>query len=145
MIQFNSISSSSPSVAQEANVQKEAQENSLAESSKNLLKHIPGEASGFYLIAAGAFEEPGVIALGVLFSLSMIILVLVRKIANASKWIYATTVGAFIIWMFVIDGGFLAELVKIKFPMFEVGPWGLIVAMFYSIVVTLAANAGKIR
>ncbi len=113
----------------------------VSEISKNLLKHIPGEASGFYLIAAGSFQDPGIGTLGALFAMSLFIVLLVRILAKASIGIIATTVGAFLIWMLVIDNGFLAQVLPDVLP----DPWGLILALFYSIVITALASAGKLR
>ena len=112
----------------------------LVETSKNLLKHIPGEASGFYLISAGAFPDPGSVTLGILAVMALAILVLVRLLAKASSGILLSSVVAFLLWMLVIDNGFLA----VAFPGLLPDPWGLILASFYSIVITVLATAGKI-
>ena len=110
------------------------------EVAKNLLKHIPGEASGFYLIGAGAFENPGPMTLGALFAMALGLLLLIRFLAKASRGITVSTVIAFLLWMFIIDNGFLATL----FPVLP-DPWGLILAGFYSTVITILASAGKIK
>ena len=108
------------------------------EISKNLMKHMPGEATGFYLVAASFFEAPGAVALGVLFVMALALLILVRVLAEASVWIIVSSVIAFLIWMLVIENGFLAEVLPVP------APWGAILAMFYSAVVTLLASKGII-
>ena len=113
----------------------------VAETSKNLLKHIPGEATGFYLISVAAFEKPSDWTLAALFLMSLIILLLVRVLAKASLAVIITTVLAFLLWMFVIDNGFLAQM----FPNALPDPWGMILASFYSVVVTLLAGAGYLK
>ena len=127
--------------AREAGGPEQREGGLLAETSKNLLKHIPGEASGFYLISAGAFDDPSSTTLGILAAMSLAILILVRVLAKASRGILVTSVLAFFLWMLVIDNGFLAE----AFPDLLQDPWGLILASFYSVVVTLLASAGKIK
>jgi hypothetical protein len=113
----------------------------LEESALNLLKHIPGEASGFYLLAAGAFEKPSVTTLGILFALALVILLVVRLSAKASIAITLTTLGAFVIWMFAIDQGFF----QAAFPSLLPAPMGLVLAAFYSTIITTLAGAGKIK
>lgn len=113
----------------------------LEESALNLLKHIPGEASGFYLLAAGAFEKPSVTTLGILFVLALVILFVVRFAAKASVAVILTSLGAFAIWMFAIDQGFFQAV----FPSLLPAPMGLVLAAFYSTIVTTLAGAGKIK
>ncbi|RMG63202.1 MAG: hypothetical protein D6715_11530 [Calditrichaeota bacterium] len=113
----------------------------LVESAQNLLKHIPGEASGFYLMAVDSFDNPSLGTLAVLFILGFILLVAVRWAAGASRWIMATTIGAYLIWMLVLDKGFLHA----AFPNLLPDPMGLIVAVFYSTLIATLAGAGKIR
>jgi len=113
----------------------------LLETSQNLLKHIPGEASGFYLMAADAFTDPKVGTLGFLFVLALILLILVRWLAGASRGIMIATCFAFLLWMFVLEKGFLHA----AFPNLVPAPMGLILAVFYSTAVTALASAGKIR
>ncbi len=113
----------------------------LVETSQNLLKHIPGEASGFYLMAVDAVAKPRLATVGLIFVLSLVLLVVVRWLTNASKGIMFTTILAFLIWMLVLKNGFLYLLLPNLLP----DPLGLIVAVFYSTLVTLLASAGKIR
>ena len=114
----------------------------LAKTAQNILAHIPGEASGFYLMAVDAFEtRPGKGTLAVISILSFAILLLVRWVAKASWAVMLTSIGAFVIWMLVLDQGFLHAV----FPDLLPGPLGLIVAVFYSLVITTLANAGKIK
>jgi hypothetical protein len=113
----------------------------LLEASQNLLKHIPGEASGFYLLAAESIDQPSVGTLGLIFVLAFVLLVTVRWLARASRGIMITTVIAFLLWMFILDKGFL----YVAFPKLIPTPLGLILALFYSILITLLASAGKIR
>ncbi len=145
-MQFNSFDDvrkrqSSASDAREGETSTQEDPGLLAETSKNLLKHIPGEASGFYLISAGAFADPGPVTLGGLAALSLAILILVRVMAKASRGVMITSILAFLLWMLVIDNGFLAA----AFPGVPPDPWGLILASFYSVVVTTLAGAGKIK
>lgn len=113
----------------------------IVEVSENLLKHIPGEASGFYLLAVDSIKNPSLVNLGVIFTLAFVLLVVVRWLAKASLGIMITTVVAFVIWMFIFDKGFL----HVIWPNLLPAPMGLIVAVFYSMLVTLLASAGKIR
>ena len=113
----------------------------LLESAQNLLKHIPGEASGFCLMAADSFEKPKFGILVLICFLSLILLVVVRWLAGASRWIMLTTLGAFVLWMFVLDKGVL----HVAFPNLLPDPIGLILAVFYSTLITLLASYGKIQ
>jgi hypothetical protein len=113
----------------------------FVEASQNLLKHIPGEASGFYLLAVDSIKDPSFGNLGVIFSLSFVLLVVVRWLAKASSGIMITTILAFFLWMLIFDKGFLHAV----WPNLLPAPMGLIVAVFYSMLVTLLASAGKIR
>lgn len=113
----------------------------LVEGSKNLLKHIPGEASGFYLIAVDSIHDPGLGTLTLIFVLAFVLLVVVRWLAGASRGIMVTTIIAFALWMFILDKG----LLHVAFPSFLPDPLGLIVAVFYSTLITILASAGRIR
>jgi hypothetical protein len=113
----------------------------LVDVSQNLLKHVPGEASGFYLLAVSALAAPSLRDLGLIFALSLVLLIVVRWLAQASWGIMLTTIGAFVLWMLIFDKGFL----HVAFPDLLPGPLGLIVALFYSTLITLLASAGKIR
>src|SRR5437016_1928697 len=64
------------------NLPKGAQ--ALAETSQNLLKHIPGEASGFYLLAVDSIDKPNLRTLGLIFGLALVLLIVVRLVAKAS-------------------------------------------------------------
>ncbi|MDO8546031.1 MAG: hypothetical protein Q7R68_01595 [Nitrospirales bacterium] len=113
----------------------------LVEASNNLLKHIPGEASGFYLLAVDSIKEPSLGNLGLIFALAFVLLVVVRWLAKASAAIMITTILAFALWMLIFDKGFLHVILPSLLP----APMGLIVAVFYSMLITLLASAGKIR
>jgi hypothetical protein len=113
----------------------------LLEVSQNLLKHIPGEASGFYLLAADSFVQPSVGLLGLFFGLALVLLLLVRILAKASVAIIVTTLLAFLLWMGILDKGFFHVL----WPNLLPSPLGLIIALFYSIVITTLASAGIIK
>jgi hypothetical protein len=115
---------------------------------QNLLAHIPAEASGFYLMAIGlitkqqygASLEPNHGQALLLGGMALVILVLVRWLAHASVAVHVTTIGAFAIWMSVIENGFL-HLNGIAMP----SGLGFVFALFYSTVITLLANAGKLK
>lgn len=117
------------------------EQDALQKSAQNLLAHIPGEASGLYLMAVEAIDKPTIPTLTFVFVLALIILVLVRWSAKASSAIMVTSIIAFLIWMLVLDKGLLHAL----FPKLLPNPLGLILAVFYSTVITMLANAGKIR
>jgi hypothetical protein len=108
---------------------------------ENLLMHIPGEASGFYLMSVGLFTEPSAGALWLIFAMALILLVVVRLLAKASLWVMLTTLGAFIIWMFVLDQGIFHVLMPNLLP----DPLGFVVALFYSAMITLLASKGIIK
>jgi len=121
-------------------IQEPTGQEALKKSAQNLLAHIPGEASGFYLMAVGAFNKPSVSTLVVVSLLAFILLVLVRWVAKASRGVMIASVLAFVIWMFVLDNG----LFHVLFPDLLPTPLGLIIAVFYSAAVTTLANAGKL-
>lgn len=108
---------------------------------ENLLMHIPGEASGFYLMSVGLFAEPSAGALWLIFVMALILLLVVRILAKASLWVTLTTLGAFIIWMFVLDQGIFHLLMPNLLP----DPLGFVVALFYSAMITLLASKGIIQ
>jgi hypothetical protein len=109
--------------------------------SENLLKHIPGEASGFYLLAVSSLTQPTLSNLGLIFFLSLVLLLVVRWLAAAGWGMMLTSLGAFALWMLIIDKGFLHAI----WPNLLQAPMGLIVAGFYSTLITILASAGKIR
>lgn len=108
---------------------------------ENLLMHIPGEASGFYLMAVGLFDQPSAGALWLIFAMALILLLVVRILAKASVWVIMTTLGAFLIWMFVLDQGIFHVLMPNLLP----DPLGFVVALFYSALITLLASKGIIQ
>lgn len=130
-----------PAIKVEPVVAPATKRQALLEGAQNLLKHIPGEASGFYLMAVDSIDKPGLGTLGLIFFLSLILLVVVRWAAGASRWIMLTTIGAFLLWMFVLDNGILHA----AFPDLLPDPLGLIFAVFYSTLITILASAGKIQ
>jgi hypothetical protein len=116
----------------------------VAKAAQNLLVHIPGEASGFYLFAVDFLRSSPTEAIPAREALwvggmALVLLVVVRWLANASLAILATTVVAFLIWMAVLDIGFLT------LNGFGLGKLGPAVAFFYSTLVTLLATAGKLK
>jgi hypothetical protein len=52
-----------------------------------------------------------------------------------------TTILAFLVWMLVLKNGFL----HMPLPNLLPDPLGLILAVFYSTLITVLAGAGKIR
>jgi len=130
-----------PTTATPQPVAPATRKETLVEVAQNLLKHIPGEASGFYLMAVDSFQNPTLSILGLIAALAAILLVVVRWAAGASPGVMVTTIIAFVIWMFVLDKGIL----HVAFPNLLPDPLGLIVAVFYSTLITVLAGAGKIR
>jgi hypothetical protein len=112
----------------------------LQKSAQNLLAHIPGEASGLYLMGVGAMDQPKIGTMAIVSILALVLLVLVRWAGKASRGVMVTSILAFVIWMLVLDNGVLHVL----WPHLLPNPLGLIVAVFYSAVVTILANAGKL-
>lgn len=110
---------------------------------QNLLVHVPGEASGFYLLGIETITLPTGIPhreaafVGVL---ALVLLVLVRWLAGSSIAVLATSIGAFFIWMAVFDNGFLA-LNGYGVP----GNIGVVLAGFYSTVIAILGTFGKLK
>jgi hypothetical protein len=88
-----------------------------------------------------SIKDPSLGNLGLIFFLAFVLLVVVRWLAKASWGIMITTILAFIIWMMIFDKGFLHAILPNLLP----APLGLIVAVFYSTLITLLASAGKIK
>lgn len=109
---------------------------------QNLLAHIPAEASGFYLMGLEFYPSPAEANKFVLFAIALLLLVLVRWLGKASAGVFATTLGAFVLWMAIFEQGYLNGT-----PFFRwlEGPTGPLVALAYSTVITLLASAGKIK
>ncbi len=137
-LSFNSVDFSPASVGAAATSSKP---NPLSKAAQNLLLHIPGEASGFYLMTSAAFNVPPEQNpyLWILAVMGLILLVVVRWIADASIWVMVTSILAYFIWMIAFDGGALRHVFNLA------DPWGLIIAVFYSAIVTALASAGKIK
>lgn len=119
----------------------------IAKIAQNLLVHIPGEASGFYLMAMGAVKhevegsEGAAQGYALLFGiLSLVLLILVRWLASASRAVMVTSIIALLLWMAILDMGVL-RLYHLGIP----GAAGAMVAAFYSTAVTLLASAGKLK
>lgn len=112
----------------------------------NLLTHVPGEASGFYLLglatlrAASPNEPTNIAELGGLFFAALVLLVLVRVLAGAGSVLIATSAVAFGLWMAISEDGFVRHALDIEKPVYWV-----IAAAFFSAVVTALANAGRIK
>lgn len=113
----------------------------LQKSAQNLLVHIPGEASGLYLMAVDAFDKPSSAIIIFIATMALIILIVVRWAAGVSRGAMITSVLAFLIWMFVLDKGVFQML----FPSLLPNPLGLIIAVVYSTIITTLANAGIIK
>ncbi len=129
-------------VTRGADAEAQADSGTLAQSTaQNLLAQIPGEASGFYLLAADNIQNPGTGTLAFIFVLALILLIVVRVVGKASRMVILTSVGAFVIWMFVLDQGLFHVLAPNLLP----DPLGLIVALFYTTLITALANAGIIK
>lgn len=109
---------------------------------QNLLAHIPTEASGFYLLALEFYETPDKANKALLFGISFGLLLLVRWLAKATVWVFATSIVAFVLWMAIFDNGYLKG--KPLLGWLD-GPSGPVVALAFTTVVTLLASAGKIR
>lgn len=109
--------------------------------SENLLTHIPGEATGFYVLGVSALDKPSAGNLGIVFACALILLIVARWIAKASWAMMVTTIFAFLLWMLIFDKGFLHVLAPNLLP----NALGLILAGFYSALITLLASAGKIK
>jgi hypothetical protein len=118
---------------------------SLARTSENLLKHIPGEATGFYVIAVSAFDKQSTLNLGIIFFCSLALLVLIRWLARTSRGVMVSTIIAFFIWMLIIDNGFIYLLIHTNLPGFPIRSWGWVAAAFYTAVITILADAGIIK
>ena len=110
-------------------------------SANNLLAHIPGEASGFYLMAVGALSNPSMQVMWLLFVLSLGLTLLLKWAQKSSPKVIGSTMIAFLIWMTAMDQG----VFRTAFPDFFSPPIGLIIAAFYSIVVTALANTGFLK
>jgi hypothetical protein len=122
----------------------EKDEGNVQRAVQNLVTHIPGEATGFYMLAiAYLVKEPNVPILFyermILFVLAMVLLLLVRIISKASVTVIITSSIAFILWMFIIPNGAFVDVNVISTQ------WKLIIAAFYSAAVTVLANAGKLK
>ena len=110
-------------------------------SANNVLAHIPGEASGFYLMAVGAISKPPMQTIWLLFFLSLVLTVLLGWAKKSSPAVIGSTIIAFLIWMTAMDQG----VFRTAFPSLFSPPIGLIIAAFYSTVLTVLANNGKIK
>jgi hypothetical protein len=113
----------------------------LKKSAQNLLVHIPGEASGLYLMGVDAIDQLNGATAVFIAVLALVVLILVRWAANVSRAVLFTSIIAFLLWMFVLDKG----VFNILFPNVFPSTLGLIAAVFYSTVVTILGNAGKIK
>lgn len=116
---------------------------------ENLLTHVPGEASGFYLLGLEMMRpappdrfDP--FELGVLFVLALALLVLVRKLAGASTVLIVTSAIAFGLWMTVFKDGFFYQALNRAFGLEDVRLL-LVISAFFTGAVTALANAGKIK
>ncbi len=126
-------------------IQPQQNGSNLQKTAQNLLVHIPGEATGFYLLCLANFNNPpskaAPLDLWILFGLSFVLLMLVRLLAKASIGVILSSIVAFIIWMFIIDEG----IFNVLYGSFISVPWKLVIAAFYTAVITILANAGIIK
>jgi hypothetical protein len=115
---------------------------------QNLLVQIPGEASGFYLMAVPlAKDDKGAIGIGMALLLGVLalgLLVLVRWLAAATTAVKITSIIAFFIWMMAIDQGFL-KILFLDAGWDSVGTVGAILALAYTTVITILGSAGKLK
>lgn len=110
-------------------------------SANNLLAHIPGEASGFYLMAVGALSNPSMQVMWLLFVLSLVITLLLGWAKKSSPAVIGSTIIAFLIWMTAMDQG----VFRIAYRDLFSPPIGLLIAAFYSIVLTALADRGFLK
>lgn len=131
-----------------AGITPQAAPNRVQTTMENLLTHVPGEASGFYLIglemirgastAGAAALTTG--ELGGLFACAMVLLVVIRKLAGAGLGLIITSATAFALWMMVFEDGFLNHAFHVEKPVY----W-LVISAFFTALVTALANAGKLK
>jgi hypothetical protein len=124
------------------------EESKTAKAVQNLLVHIPGEASGFYLMAIPLAKDAkaqvtiwmavliGLVALG--------LLVLLRWLGAATTAVKVTSIIAFFIWMLAIDQGFL-NLLLVDAGFSQAQTLGVVLALAYSTVITILGSAGKLK
>ena len=108
---------------------------------ENLLKHIPIEASGFYMTSLKFLRNLELPSLAVIAILALILLVVVRWAAGASRAVMYSTIGAFVLWMLVLDQGVLHQ----AFPALVSNGMDAVLALFYSGIITALASTGKIK
>ena len=144
MIKFYPVASTAPTretlELQAAGAAPSSEEGGASKVVSNLINHIPAEAVGFYVFVVESIAKPSRTELFFAFLGALFLLIIVRWLAKATTWVWVTTIAAFVLWMFILDAGFLKALLPDLFP----DPWGLIAAMFYSTAVTLLASAGKL-
>ena len=116
-------------------------EQGAAAVAENIINHIPAEATAFYLMAVQALGEPTQLQLFIAFVLSLVLLIIVRWLGNASRAVWISTIVAFVLWMFLLDKGFLHPY----WPRVLPDAWAPVIAGFYSTVVTLLASKGMLK
>jgi hypothetical protein len=142
-MRFKAVSASAPGL--QKSTEPEPAESPTAKVVQNLLVHIPGEASGFYLMGIDVVRDSSTREVSardalVVGLMALVLLVVVRWLANATWAVMVTTIVAFLLWMSVIDHGFL-RVYGLALP----GKLGSAVALFYSALVTALASAGKLK
>jgi hypothetical protein len=111
------------------------QESDLKNAAQNLLVHIPGEASGFYLMVANATETMSTGNALLYAALALAILFAARWVADSTWPVMLTSAVAFFIWMAVLEDGALS-VAGYGLP----GVPGLAIAAGYSILVAIIAT-----
>ena len=108
---------------------------------QNLLTHLPGEATGLYLIGLDVFgKEANAFILSIVAIVSLGIMILIRTLAKASTAVFVTSFIAFVLWVYAIGNGPFQAL-GIVLPQ---GVSAFAIAVF-STVVTVLANKGLIK
>jgi hypothetical protein len=138
---FNALSPVSPQATDEE--KKATRAENRRKTLENLVKQLPGEATGVYLMGLDVFKG-NVAWLTVAMACGAIVLVLVRIGLKSTTAILSTSLVAYLLWVYAIGDGPIQALMDYLTIEVPAGA-ALFLISFWTTVVTIAANFGWIK
>ncbi len=118
-----------------------AKKDAARDAVKNLLSHLPGEATGLYIAGLDALGKNATTApLVIVAVVSLGVLVLVRYLARASISVTIASMITFVIWVYALGNGPFQSL---GLPLVQ--GIGAFLVISYSTILTILASSGVIK
>ena len=115
-------------------------DDAAARAFENLLAHIPAEASTLYVAGLDAIgPDASVGTVTVVAVVSLVVLLLVRILFHAERWVLITSVVAFVLWVYALGHGPF-QAIGLALPQ---GLGAFFILAFHAIVTIIATVKGQ--